>query len=197
MLARGGKIPVGDGWSFEPKLDGFRAIVSTIGGVSIRSRRGWDMTPLLPEAKRLPADLLLDAELVALRPDGRPDYPLLSHRVLHGDTTIVTRLMVFDVLGVIGVSTMPQPYRERRVILESLELGDWVETVPAFDDGEALFETVQDFGLEGIVAKRLRDPYRPGVRGWIKVKNRAYWRYPEEVEAVRRSISRKTGAAVL
>jgi len=38
-------------------------------------------------------------------------------------------------------------------------------------------------GLEGVVAKRLRSPYRSGERGWMKVKNRDYWRYPLEVEA--------------
>jgi ATP-dependent DNA ligase len=44
MLARSGRLPAGDGYSFEVKWDGFRAIVSTEGALRVRSRRGWDMT---------------------------------------------------------------------------------------------------------------------------------------------------------
>ena len=64
-----------------------------------------------------------------------------------------------------------------------------------FDDGEARLELVVERGLEGVVAKRLRDPYRPGQRGWIKVKNRAYWRYPCELAAV--ASGPRIGRAVL
>jgi 5-methylcytosine-specific restriction protein A len=46
MLARAGPIPSGRGWTFEPKLDGFRCLVSTHATFLARSRRGWDMTPL-------------------------------------------------------------------------------------------------------------------------------------------------------
>src|SRR4051794_5312482 len=49
MLARAGPIPSGRGWTFEPKLDGFRCLVCTHRGFEGRSRRGWNMTPLLPE----------------------------------------------------------------------------------------------------------------------------------------------------
>jgi ATP-dependent DNA ligase len=51
---------------------------------------------------------------------------------------------------------------------------------------EALFAVAQEHGLEGIVAKRWRSSYRPGERGWIKAKNRAYWRHELEREAVLR-----------
>src|SRR5215208_4660226 len=52
MLARAGEIPRGSGWSFEPKLDGFRCMVCTHATFLARSRRGWDMTHLLPEFRR-------------------------------------------------------------------------------------------------------------------------------------------------
>jgi ATP-dependent DNA ligase len=42
MLARSGELPTGDGWAYELKLDGFRAIVSTVDGLRVRSRRGWN-----------------------------------------------------------------------------------------------------------------------------------------------------------
>jgi ATP-dependent DNA ligase len=58
MLSRPGPIPTGPGWRYEVKWDGFRALVSTVDGLRVRSRRGWDMTPLLPELGSLPAGLL-------------------------------------------------------------------------------------------------------------------------------------------
>ncbi len=54
------------------------------------------------------------------------------------------------------------------------------------EDGEALFAAVQAQGLEGIVAKRRDSPYRPGERGWLKVKNRDYWRLGHELELAAR-----------
>jgi bifunctional non-homologous end joining protein LigD len=65
MLARSGPMPSGWGWSFELKWDGVRAIVSTEDGLRVRSRRGWNMTPVLPELRTLPTGLVLDGELVA------------------------------------------------------------------------------------------------------------------------------------
>jgi ATP-dependent DNA ligase len=56
-------------------------------------------------------------------------------------------------------------------------------TTPSYTDGEALWERVVDLGLEGVVAKKRSGHYLPGRRGWIKTKNRDYWRYPLEVEA--------------
>lgn len=56
MLARSGPLPTGRGWLYEPKLDGFRCLVCTHGRFRTRSRRGWDMTNLLPElGQTLPA----------------------------------------------------------------------------------------------------------------------------------------------
>jgi hypothetical protein len=69
------------------------------------------------------------------------------------------------------------PLAARRSLLDELELSDpsW-HTPPAFDDGEALLTVVRDQGLEGVVAKRATSIYRPGFRGWVKIKNRDYWR---------------------
>jgi ATP-dependent DNA ligase len=78
-------------------------------------------------------------------------------------------------------------------LLDSLNFnGPHWQTSPAFDDGEVLFAVAQENGLEGVVAKRLRSIYRPGERGsWVKVKNRAYWRYELEREAVARLVERR------
>src|SRR2546421_2264307 len=97
MLARPDRLPRGD-FAFEVKWDGFRAIVSTEDGLAVRSRRGWSMSERLPELAGLPSGLLLDGELVAFGLDGRPSFPLLNARVLHGRDAIPVTLMIFDVL---------------------------------------------------------------------------------------------------
>jgi ATP-dependent DNA ligase len=62
MLLRPGSIPTATGWTFEVKWDGFRALVSTIDGLRVPSRRGWDMTELLPELASLPPGLRSTSE---------------------------------------------------------------------------------------------------------------------------------------
>jgi ATP-dependent DNA ligase len=64
-------------------------------------------------------------------------------------------------------------------------------TTPATDDSETLWRWACDQGIEGIVAKRLSEWYRPCERRWLKIKNRDYWRYPLEVAAARERISRR------
>ena len=66
---------------------------------------------------------------------------------------------------------------QRRELLEALDLrGSHWDTAMAFEDGERLFRCVRDIGLEGVVAKKLSQRYRPGERVWVKMKNRDYWR---------------------
>lgn len=183
MLARSGAIPAGVGWRFEPKLDGYRCLVCTHGRFRARSRRGWDMAPLLPELEQaLPTNVQLDGELVAFDDEGKPDFDRLSERMLHRRDGIAVTYKVFDVLAFDGEATLREPYRARRELLEALTF-DGVRTrvVPAFSDGEALFAAVCEWGLEGVVAKRERDSYRPGERLWVKTKNRQTARFAEEL----------------
>jgi bifunctional non-homologous end joining protein LigD len=190
MLARSGPIPTRGNWSFEVKWDGFRAVVSTEGApLGVRSRRGWDMTPLVPELAALPIEVTLDGELVAFGPDGAPDFPLLCERMLMRRPGITVTYMVFDLLSFDGEDLTQAPYSERRAQLKTLDLnGVHWQTPETFDDGEALFEAVCAHELEGIVAKRRAGRYRAGVRGWVKTKNRSYWRYELEREsAINRS----------
>jgi bifunctional non-homologous end joining protein LigD len=84
MLTRPAELPRGSADAFEVKWDGFRAIVSTVDRLIVRSRRGWDMTHAVRELERLPAGLILDGELIALGDDGLPSFPRLAERVLHG-----------------------------------------------------------------------------------------------------------------
>jgi bifunctional non-homologous end joining protein LigD len=179
MLSRSGPLPYGQGWSYEPKWDGFRAIVSTLDGLSVRSRRGWQMRQRVPELADLPPGLVLDGELVAFEgPD--PWFPHICERILHGRDRSVL-LVVFDLLAIDGVSLLRRPYFERREQLETLRLHShaW-QTSPRFDDGQALMSVIVERGWEGVVAKKLSGTYRPGHRDWVKTKNKNYWRYEQE-----------------
>jgi bifunctional non-homologous end joining protein LigD len=181
MLARPGPLPHGD-YAFEVKWDGFRAIVSTEDGLEVRSRSGWSMGERLPELRRLPTGLVLDGELVAFDEEGRPSFPLLGLRVLHDRRAIPVTLVIFDLLRVEEGDAMCLSYAERRRLLEELDLhGPAWRTPEAFDDGAALLAATSMHGLEGIVAKRRDEPYRPGERAWIKVKHRHYWRFGREL----------------
>jgi bifunctional non-homologous end joining protein LigD len=82
---------------------------------------------------------------------------------------------------------MSNPWEQRRALLEGL----WVDCSVArladvFDDGSVLFDAVVQHGIEGIVAKRRDGIYRPGYRGWTKIKNQSYWRRESEVELMHR-----------
>jgi bifunctional non-homologous end joining protein LigD len=92
--------------------------------------------------------------------------------------------MVFDLLRVDGADLTRAPYAERRAQLEALDLnGVYWQTPDTFDDGDALFEAVCAHELEGVVAKKRGERYRPRERSWVKTKNRAYWRDDLERES--------------
>jgi bifunctional non-homologous end joining protein LigD len=207
MLARSGRLPTIGDYAYELKWDGFRAIVSTEGSLRVRSRRGWDMTENVAFLAELPVRAILDGELVSLDEDGKPDFPQLCATVLMRHRPAPLTFMAFDVLSVEGRNVMGLPYMERRKILDDLNLNasQW-RTPDVFDDGAALWDAVCEHELEGVVAKRRASRYLPCERGWIKTKNRDYWRWameregaferPRERQFVRASpSSRQTAAA--
>jgi bifunctional non-homologous end joining protein LigD len=183
MLARSSAMPTRSGYAFEPRLDGFRCLIRTEGAFEARSRRFWNMTPLLPELAGFPVPGIFDGELIAFV-DGQPDFVALTNRMLlTRDRSIPIAFVAFDVLRVDGENVMQRPYWQRRELLESLDLvGSHWTTAPAFENSQALWAVVERDSLEGVVAKPLNSRYRPGQRGWLKVKNRAYWKYAIERE---------------
>jgi bifunctional non-homologous end joining protein LigD len=76
-------------------------------------------------------------------------------------------------------------------VLESLDFGGVCEVGPRFDDGGALWRAIRQHRLEGVVAKRLDEPYRPGERSWVKRKNPEWPRYQAEREAAIRERRRR------
>jgi len=190
MLAAIGELPRADDarWGFEFKWDGVRALAHVRSGrVRLRARSGNDVTASYPELHRLPDvlaghDAVLDGEVVALDARGRPDFGLLQGR-MHRTGPEVARMaaaapvtyLVFDLLAVDGESLLGLPYTARRERLDALGLGSdrWVTTPWFRGNGEQVQAASLENGLEGVVAKRLDSPYRPGGRGpdWRKIKN--------------------------
>jgi bifunctional non-homologous end joining protein LigD len=189
MLATLAKLP-GDEerYGFEIKWDGVRAIAYVDGGrARFEGRRGNDITSRYPELRALGPALgatpaVLDGEIVAF--DGeRPSFERLQRRMHVSNERAVRRLMgevpvvyvLFDLLWLDGHSTLELPYRERRKLLEQLDLqGETWQTPASHEgDGAALLDATKGLGLEGVVAKRLDSVYEPGrrSRAWLKVKN--------------------------
>ncbi len=190
MLATLGTLPAEDrDWAFEMKWDGVRAIVFVDGGrVTVRSRNDRDVTVSYPELRALgeamgSAQAVLDGEIVTFDAHGRPSFGQLQQR-MHVASAASARslaasdpavLLLFDVLHLDGRSLLSLPYRERRAILEGLDLqGPSWQTPPAFAGrGADAVAASQEQQLEGVVAKRQTSPYLAGRRSpdWIKIKN--------------------------
>jgi bifunctional non-homologous end joining protein LigD len=182
MLATAWPAPFSDdGWIFEPKWDGVRALVTVDReAVAIRGRRGTDYTDRYPELHRITHDrpCVLDGEIVAIV-EGVPSFEALQRRmhVARPDVRLLGEVPVsfvaFDILHD-GEPVIDAPLEERRTRLQRLEPGPWgsVGTAVA-GEGEALWSTIVERDLEGMVAKRRGSRYRPGVRSpdWRKVAN--------------------------
>ena len=189
MLAKlADALPQGDGFLFEPKWDGFRAIIFRgASDVFIQSR---DLRPLdryFPELHqalldRLPDGCVVDGEIVIMTPRGL-DFDVLQMR-LHPAASRVAKLaketpasfVAFDLLAANGRSLMPAPQAERREQLEQLfaGLGPPVYLTPMTRDRSLAAEWLDQFegaGLDGVVAKPADSPYQPGKRAMIKVKH--------------------------
>ena len=182
MLAAKRPEPFDDeGWWFEVKWDGYRAVVGASDGiVRARSRRGIDLLGPFPEigTVEIPDGVVVDGEIVAFDEEGRPSFSLLQGRTGFGGTgtgaKVGVNLVVFDVLFH-GAEVIDLPYEERRALLERLELPPpMVVPEPTPASGISLFGAVEAKGIEGIVAKRLGSRYQPGRRSedWRKISIR-------------------------
>jgi bifunctional non-homologous end joining protein LigD len=101
----------------------------------------------------------------------------------HEKTSKPLAFIAFDVLSVDGRTVTSLAYSTRRTLLEELNLnGRHWRTPESSDDGAALWEAVCEHELEGVVAKRRSGRYVSGERGWVKTKNRDYWRWELERE---------------
>ncbi|MGZ4546211.1 MAG: non-homologous end-joining DNA ligase [Blastococcus sp.] len=189
MLATAGELPDDDAaWGYEFKWDGVRAVAAVHGGeLSLRSRKGTDITVRYPELGRFPDvltahDAVVDGEIVAMDARGRPDFGALQNRMHRTGPEVAgmaaadpVTYLIFDLLAWDGEDLLARPYAERRERLDELGVAGhrWVSTPWFRGGGAGVHAASLENGLEGIVAKRLAAPYRPGVRSpdWRKVKN--------------------------
>lgn len=189
MKASSGQLPRGDGWTYEVKWDGMRALCFVHGDrLRVQSYNERDVTVSWPELGSLPAALpansaILDGELVATDEAGRPDFGLLQHRMhvtkvaeaARRAAEVPVAYVAFDLLHLDGndLTTLPLAAR-RRLLDQVLEPEARWRCSPLHDDGPALLEAAINRGLEGVVAKRLDSVYEPGKRSrsWLKVKVR-------------------------
>ncbi len=189
MLAKiADELPREPGFLFEPKWDGFRAIVfRSADEVYLQSR---DLRPLnryFPElaqalAQSLPKGCVLDGEIVVAGAGGL-DFDALQQR-LHPAASRVARLaqetpaafVAFDLLAAGGRSTMDLPQAERRIRLERLlgQAAPPLYLTPMTRDRAVAQDWLQRFegaGLDGVVAKPENTPYQPGKRAMYKIKH--------------------------
>lgn len=189
MKATSGELPRGEGWGYEVKWDGMRALAFVDHGtVRVQSSNERDVTASWPElaglAEALPAaTALLDGEIVATDAEGRPSFGRLQQRmhltkaaeVAARAAEVPVTYVVFDLLHLEGHDLTGLPLLDRRRLLdELLEPGPCWQRSPLHDDGQALLAAATAQGLEGVVAKRLDSVYEPGkrVRTWLKIKVR-------------------------
>ncbi|MFO1310761.1 MAG: non-homologous end-joining DNA ligase [Burkholderiales bacterium] len=187
MLADSADAPFHrEGWSWEPKLDGYRVMAFVDkDGARLRSRRGLDLTPQFPrlaaELAAQDADMILDGELVAFDAEGRPSFNALQDRagrktptdIAAGERSIPVAMVCFDLLHFAGIDLVRRPYGERRRYLAQCLLpSPLVQRMHVADDGVALHAAAAAAGFEGVVGKRNDSLYEPGRRtsAWLKVK---------------------------
>ena len=181
-------LPADDGWLFEPKWDGFRAIVFRDGDEVMTQSR--DLKPLdryFPELAEpirasLPERSVIDGEVVIAR-DGELDFEALLLRI-HPAASRVAMLasetpasfIAWDLLALGDEDLRATPQGERRARLEAVLGGATapIHLTPATTDratGQDWFGRFEGAGLDGVIAKRLDAPYQPGKRAMLKIKH--------------------------
>ncbi|PSL01536.1 bifunctional non-homologous end joining protein LigD [Haloactinopolyspora alba] len=190
MAATPSALPAQEsGWGFEIKWDGVRVVThATPGRLRLFGRDGQEFTGRYPELDALGEQIgtrrvILDGEIVAFDDEGQPSFQRLQPRIhaaseadaRHGSRTAPVIYVIFDVLYAGGRSLLRHRYEDRRHQLTDLGLAGPHWQVPTVDIGEGspLLEATRAQGLEGVIAKRLDSPYRPGRRSrdWLKIKN--------------------------
>lgn len=181
------ELPTGPGWRFEPKWDGFRALVRRDGAdVEIQSKSGKPLGRYFPEIVALVAGLaetrfLLDGELILPVGDVL-SFDALQQRLHPAESRIArlsretpAQLMLFDLLGEGDTDLAGQPFAERRRALEAFRGRHATPALllsPQTEDVSRAEGWLRASGgaLDGVVAKRADLPYRPGERAMLKVK---------------------------
>jgi ATP-dependent DNA ligase len=179
-------IPEGEDWVYEPKFDGFRVLAYVDGeDVYLQSRTGKPLRRYFPELELPPGRYVLDGELVILDADGREEFDALQNRLHPAESRVrmlaeqtPALLRAFDLLAEGKEKLLTRPFVERRARLESVVAGlggrrkvtaGSIELTPLADSPAKAAPWLESG--EGVIAKQLDAPYRPGERkGMVKVK---------------------------
>ena len=170
-------LPLGEEWAYEPKLDGFRAIVFVDGEEAyIQSRGGKELARYFPELSFAPGRWVLDGELVIRDADGQLEFDALQQRIHPAQSRIEllakeipAEFVGFDLLAEGDEGLLEAPLRERRERLERIAAGAGLELTPLTAHTGRAERWVGS--IEGVMAKQLDAPYLPGKRkGFAKVK---------------------------
>jgi len=169
-------LPEGENWAYEPKWDGFRCLAFVDGDeLFLQSRSGKPLLRYFPELQFPPGRYVLDGEIVIYGPGGRQEFDLLGQRI-HPAVSRIERLsketpatfVAFDLLARDDESLLELPYAERRAALEAF-VTEPIDLTPSVRDPADAAQWLQ--GAEGVVAKEVDAPYRPGERvGMVKIK---------------------------
>ena len=178
LLLRTDKLPEGADWLVELKLDGYRALaIKLVGKVHLRSRNDNDFSIRYPGIAKalaaMPDETVVDGEVVALDPDGRPSFNTLQN---YGSAGVPLHFFIFDLLMLKGKDVMGEPLAKRRELIEKHvlpKLADPIRYSPVLEGSlKDLVHSVKSQGLEGLVAKRRDSKYEPGLRSgaWKKMR---------------------------
>ena len=180
-------LPDGDGWQFEPKWDGFRTIARRDGdAVTLTSKSGKPLARYFPEVVEMlrsirETSFTLDGELI-INVDDALSFDALQMRLHPAESRIrklsaetPAELMAFDLLELGGTSLLDDPLAQRRDKLErflSKNAVDGLHLSPMTHDRDAALGWLARSGgaLDGVIAKRIDQPYRAGERAMVKVK---------------------------
>lgn len=170
--------PMSDEWLHEIKYDGFRTqLVMDWAGARAFTKKGHDWSkrywPIVAAAEKLPAkSFILDGEMIAPDPDGRPNYHEMHSRMTWNAEQLA--FVAFDIMHLDGEDLRRLPTIERKAILWNLvKPADGVIQYSQHVDGGGaeFFEAVGKMNLEGMVSKRGGSPYRSGpTEAWVKTK---------------------------
>jgi ATP-dependent DNA ligase len=170
-------LPTGEEWAYEPKLDGFRAIVFVDGDeVYVQSRGAKPLARYFPELQFPAGRYVLDGELVIRDSEGNVEFDALQSRLHPAESRIAllakeipAEFVAFDLLGEGDAALLEHPLAERRARLETLAGQHDLELTPLTRETEQAEEWLRR--TEGTMAKQLDAPYLPGKRkGMAKVK---------------------------
>ena len=176
------ELPVGDGWQYEPKWDGFRGVFENAGKeLAMWSRNERPLLRYFPELRPLgellPPRSALDGEIVIAR-NGALDFDAMQMR-LHPAESRIRRLsaeipaefVVFDMLVWNGEAVWKLPLEERRARVEALQGFRLSPATRDVEEARGWLARFEALGLDGVIAKKLGVPYLPGSRdGVVKVK---------------------------